>query len=663
MLNLDDRIGSYGWNMRFPQSFLDEIRARISISSVIGRSVQWDKRKTNAGKGDFWACCPFHGEKTPSFHCEDRKGRYHCFGCKESGDIFTYLVQKEGVPFPEAVERLASEAGLQLPQLSPEAEAREERRANLYDVMDLAQEFFVGQLQTSAGAGARGYLSDRGLSGEVQREFGIGFAPNDRHALSKVLSARDISIDQMDEAGLVIRLDDGKPAYDRFRDRIMFPIRDPRGRVIAFGGRAMSRDAPAKYLNSPDTPLFHKGTVLYNMDKARKPAHDAGALIACEGYMDVIALTRAGLPYSVAPLGTALTEDQLALMWKITPEPVLCFDGDDAGLKAAYRALDLALERLTPGSSLKFVLLPEGLDPDDLLNSGGSEAVRQAIEQAEPMASMVWRRAWSRNDRSTPERKARFEADLMQTVNTIADPTVRKYYTDDMRERVAGLLQASGGIGWQKSRGRKFGGARVSAGFRGRWHKEPWEIETPASPQLRALAGRPVHDAATQRRTGLILLTLANHPALAEEMIDDMVSMDLPTSELDSLRRRIIDTCASGANLEKHDLRDHLIQTGMGAILDALDTQARHHDCWFAGTDAADADARTGLKQLVVMNRKLVTLEKELKRAEMRLAEYPTEENLNHLNEVRDQLNSMTGAEATIDGYGEASGRTVNPAG
>jgi len=649
--------------MRFPQSFLDEIRARISISSVIGRSVQWDKRKTNAGKGDFWACCPFHGEKTPSFHCEDRKGRYHCFGCKESGDIFTYLVQKEGVPFPEAVERLASEAGLQLPQLSPEAEAREERRANLYDVMDLAQEFFVAQLQTAAGARARGYLSDRGLSGDVQREFGIGFAPNDRHALSKVLAAGNISVDQMDEAGLVFRPDDGKSGYDRFRDRIMFPIRDPRGRVIAFGGRAMNPDAPAKYLNSPDTPLFHKGTVLYNMDKARKPAHDAGALIACEGYMDVIALTRAGLPYSVAPLGTALTEDQLAMMWKVTPEPVLCFDGDDAGLKAAYRALDLALERLTPGSSLKFVLLPEGLDPDDLLNSGGPEAVRQAIEQAEPMASMVWRRAWSRNDRSTPERKARFEADLMQTVNAIADPTVRKYYTDDMRERVAGLLQAPGGARWQKSRGRKFGGARASAGGRGRWQKEPWEIETPASPQLRALAGRPVHDAATQRRTGLILLTLANHPALAEEMIDDLVSMDVPTSELDSLRRRIIDTCASGADLEKHDLRDHLIQTGMGAILDALDTQARHHDCWFAGTDAADADARTGLKQLVVMNRKLVTLEKELKRAEMRLAEDPTEENLNHLNEVRDQLNSMTGAEATIDGYGEASGRTANPAG
>ncbi len=649
--------------MRFPQSFLDEIRARISISSVIGRSVQWDRRKTNAGKGDYWACCPFHGEKTPSFHCEDRKGRYHCFGCKQSGDIFTYLVEKEGVPFPEAVERLASEAGLQLPQLTPEAEAREERRASLYDVMDMAQEFYCTQLQAAAGANARGYLSDRGLSAEVQREFGIGFAPDDRHALPRVLAENSITPDQMDEAGLIFRPEDGGPSYDRFRDRIMFPIRDPRGRVIAFGGRAMKPDAVAKYLNSPDTPLFHKGSVLYNMDKARKPAHDAGTLIACEGYMDVIAFRRAGLPHAVAPLGTALTEVQLGLMWKLTPEPVLCFDGDDAGLKAAYRALDLALERLTPGSSLKFAILPEGQDPDDLLNSGGSDAVRQTIEQAEPMASMVWRRALSQNDRSTPERKARFEADLRKTVNAIPDPTVRKYYSDDMRERVQTLLQGSRGNGWQKSRGRWTGGRGGARGGRGRWQKEPWEVETPASPQLRALAGRPVHDAATQRRTGLILLTLLNHPVLAEEMIEDIVAMDVPTRELDSLRRRIIDTCASGADLEMHGLRDHLFQTGMGAILDALDTQARHHDCWFAGTEAADADARTGLRQLLVMNRKLVTLEKELKRAEMRLAEDPSEENLNLLNEVRDQLNSMVGAEATIDGYGQASGRTANPVG
>ena len=649
--------------MRFPQSFLDEIRARVSISSVIGRSVQWDKRKTNAGKGDFWACCPFHGEKSASFHCEDRKGRYHCFGCKVSGDIFTYLVEKEGVPFPEAVERLAMEAGLEMPKLSPEAEAREERRASLYDVMQMAQDFFASQLQSAAGAKARGYLSDRGLSAAVQQDFGIGYAPNDRHALTKALSAQNVLSEQMVEAGLVIRPDDGKPSYDRFRDRIMFPIRDPRGRVIAFGGRAMSADAMAKYLNSPDTPLFHKGTVLYNQDKARKAAHDTGQLIACEGYMDVIAFTRAGLPNAVAPLGTALTEDQLGLMWRMVPEPVLCFDGDEAGLKAAWRALDLALERLTPGNSLRFALLPGGQDPDDLLGSGGPEAVRQAIEAAEPMAEMLWRRALSANDRSTPERKARFEADLMQQVNQIADATVREYYRQDMRERLRGLNRTGqgGGAGrpgnWQKYPG-------SAAGGRGRWQqKQPWEMKLPASPQLKALASRPAADLAAERRMGFILLTLVNHPVLAEEMIEDVAALEGLSPTLDSLRRRIIDTVASGADLETSGLRDHLIHTGMGAVIDALDSQARHHDCWFAGADAADKDARTGLKQLLALNRKLVTLEKELRRAELRLAEHPSEENLNLLNEVREQLQSMTGAEASVDGYGEASGRLSNPAG
>jgi DNA primase len=652
--------------MRFPQSFLDEIRARVSISSVIGRSVQWDKRKTNAGRGDYWACCPFHGEKTPSFHCEDNKGRYHCFGCKQSGDIFTYLVEKEGVPFPEAVERLAMEAGLEMPRLSPEAEAREERRSSLYDVMQLAQEYFEDQLQRADGARARGYLSDRGLSAQVQRDFGIGFAPNDRHGLSKFLRSKEIEPDQMVEAGLVIRPDDGKPSYDRFRDRIMFPIRDGRGRVIAFGGRAMSPDALAKYLNSPDTPLFHKGTVLYNMDKARKAAHQAGQLIACEGYMDVIAFTRAGLPHAVAPLGTALTEDQLGLMWRMTAEPILCFDGDDAGLKAAYRALDLALERLTPGNSLRFALLPEGQDPDDLLGAGGADAVKAAIEAAEPMADMVWRRALTTNDRSTPERKARFESDLMRTVDQIGDPMVRDYYRQDMRERVRGLFgTAQGGGGGRRGSWRNAtGGTGVRGRGGGRWpQRAAWEMKLPASPQLKALAARPVTQSAALRRTGFILLTLVNHPAVAEEMVEEIAGLDVESAALDSLRRRIIDTCASGKDLETSGLRDHLIQTGMGAVIDDLDTQARHHDCWFARADAAERDARTGLKQLLALNRKLVTLEKELRRAELRLAEQPSEENLNLLNEVREQLQSMTGAEASVDGYGEASGRASNQAG
>jgi DNA primase len=258
--------------MKFSPTFLDEIRARVAISSVVGRRVAWDRRKSNPGRGDLWGCCPFHNEKTPSFHVEDRKGRYHCFGCKASGDIFTFLVEKDGLSFPEAVERLAAEAGLPMPASTPEDEAREKQRASLYDVMEMATAFFEAELQAARGARARGYLSDRGLPGAVQREFRIGYAPDDKSALRSHLAAKNVTLEQMVDAGLVITGDDIPVGYDRFRDRIIFPIRDGRGRVVAFGGRALSKDALAKYLNSPETPLFQKGRMLYNMDKARGPS-------------------------------------------------------------------------------------------------------------------------------------------------------------------------------------------------------------------------------------------------------------------------------------------------------------------------------------------------------------------------------------------------------
>ena len=312
--------------MRVPPSFLDDIRGRLPISSVVGRKVAWDRRKTNAGKGDYWACCPFHGEKSPSFHVDDRKGRYHCFGCKASGDIFTFLVEKEGLSFPEAIERLAGEAGLAMPQVSEADVQREEQRASLYDIMEIATKFFETELQAAGGSQARGYLADRQLSVPIQKEFRLGFAPDSRSALRSHLAAKNVTVEQMAEAGLVVTGDDIPVAFDKFRDRVMFPIRDPRGRVIAFGGRALSKDVAAKYLNSPETPLFHKGSVLYNLDKARSAAHERGAIIAVEGYVDVIAMHRAGLPHAVAPLGTALTEEQLNLLWKQAPEPVLCFE-------------------------------------------------------------------------------------------------------------------------------------------------------------------------------------------------------------------------------------------------------------------------------------------------------------------------------------------------
>jgi DNA primase len=641
--------------MRFPPTFLDDIRARVSLSSVIGRRVAWDRRKSNPGKGDYWACCPFHNEKSPSFHADDRKGRYHCFGCKASGDIFTFLVEKEGVAFPEAVERLAQEAGLPMPRLSEADQEREEKRASLYDVMEISTKFFEAELHTARGAKARGYLSDRHLTPSIQKEFRLGYAPDDRSALRNHLAAAGIAVEQMVEAGLLVSGEGVASPYDRFRDRVMFPIRDPRGRVIAFGGRALKPDVPAKYLNSPETPLFHKGAVLYNHDKARQPAHEKGTIIAVEGYVDVIAMHRAGLTHAVAPLGTALTAEQLALLWRAAPEPILCFDGDGAGLKAAYRALDLALPLLSPGHSLRFVFLPEGKDPDDLLNTEGPDALQEAVAAAEPMADVVWRRALAENDRATPERKAQFERDLRALINQIADDGVRRHYLEDLKQRFDALWQRTGTPRGPRPAGRGGGFVRLKPG------QKAWEVPQPASPQLRVLATKSGNSSGAERRERLILLTFVNHPALVHEFLDSFSALDLTARDLDSLRTQIIDSAASEESLEPARLRDHLLQRGFGPVLDRLEAQARHLNEWFLGPGAAQDDARTGLRQMIALHHKTVTLDRELRAAEAAFANDPTEENLNALVAVRDQFLSAAGSEALIEGFGAASGRPVDP--
>ncbi|MGA7269304.1 MAG: DNA primase [Aestuariivirga sp.] len=643
--------------MRFPPSFLDDIRSRVAISSVVGRKVQWDRRKTNAGKGDYWACCPFHGEKSPSFHVEDKKGRYHCFGCKASGDIFTFLVEKEGLSFPEAVERLAMEAGLAMPKVTEADVKREEERASLYDIMEIAAKFFEAELQSARGARARGYLSDRQLSPAVQKEFRLGYSPDDRQALRGHLAGKGIAVEQMAEAGLVI-IGDDTSAYDRFRDRVMFPIRDPRGKVIAFGGRALAKDVPAKYLNSPETPLFHKGKVLYNLDKARGPAHETGAIIAVEGYVDVIAMHRAGLAMAVAPLGTALTEDQLALLWRMAPEPTLCFDGDAAGLKAAYRALDLALPFLKPGHSLKFALLPEGQDPDDLLKAEGPDAVKAVVEAAQPLSEVLWQRALAENDRATPERKAQFERDLRNLINQIGDEVVKKHYLADVQERLRGLFGQKAKGDWRVAyRGQRT--ARHSPfATRHSPNVRPWDIPQPPSPQLRALNASAT--SGSERRERMILLAVINHPELLHECLDEVSTLEFTSRELDSLRSRIIDSAALGESLDGAGLKRHLSSAGLGPLLDRLETQAKRLNEWFLGSGAAQDDARTGLRQMIALHRKTITLERELKAAEAAFAHDPTEENFNALNAVREQLSSHAGSEAQIAGFGAASGRAAD---
>lgn len=459
--------------MRYPPSLLEEIRARLPVSAVVGKRV----RLIKAGR-EWKGLSPFNAEKTPSFYVNDQKGFYHCFSSGKHGDIFSFLIETEGMPFPEAVERLAAEAGVPLPVSTPEATREEARRNDLYEVVELAAAFFEATLVSNAGREARAYLERRGMGLKTQQTFRLGYAPGDRFALRDHLMQKGISHEAMIEAGLLITHEDTAVPYDRFRDRVMFPIHDQRGKVIAFGGRAMRTDAPAKYLNSSETPLFHKGRVLYNLHNARKAASDKSEVIAVEGYVDVIAMTMAGFAQTVAPLGTALTGDQVTLLWRMADEPILCFDGDAAGQRAAYRAIDTALPLLAPGKSIRFALLPEGQDPDDLFRAGGTEAIATVLQQARPLAEMLWAREVEHGPLDTPERRAALERRLKDAVGQIADETIRRHYGADIMNRLRGLLPAQGvarSENWaQQSSRSKSGGDwksnndwRANAGVRG----------------------------------------------------------------------------------------------------------------------------------------------------------------------------------------------------
>ncbi|MCC8964599.1 DNA primase, partial [Bradyrhizobium sp. Pear76] len=428
--------------MRFTPEFLDELRARLPVSEVVGRRVKLKK----AGR-EWKGLSPFQQEKTPSFFVNDQKQAWFDFSSGLNGNIFDFLMKTEGVTFPEAVERLAAMAGVSLPAVTPDAARHEQHRRTLHDVMELATKFFAETLASRNGAKARGYLADRSISPATQLQFRMGYAPPDRFALKEHLGASGISTEDMVEAGLLVSGEDKPVPFDRFRDRVMFPITDARGRVIAFGGRALEKDVPAKYLNSPETPLFHKGDNLYNLFTARQAAHDGAQLIVVEGYVDVIAMVTSGFPGAVAPLGTALTENQLAMLWKMVDEPILCFDGDRAGQKAAYRAADIALPQLKPGKSLRIALLPEGQDPDDLARSGGRGAIEDVIGAARPLAEMIWSREIEGGNFDTPERRAALEARIGELTGGIRDEVVRRYYRQDLQERLQRNFAPEGGRG------------------------------------------------------------------------------------------------------------------------------------------------------------------------------------------------------------------------
>ncbi len=426
--------------MDLTPQFLDELRARTSLEGIVGRHVVWDARKSNRARGDLWAPCPFHHEKTPSFHIEEAKGRYYCFGCQAKGDAITFLREVEGLEFLDAVRQLADAAGMDLPQRTPGAKRAQDRRERLAEVVEAGIAHARMMLAGRAGAPARDYLRGRGLSQADLDRFEIGYLPAARTGMLDALAAKGMDAALAVDSGLCAAPEDGGAPYDRFRDRIVFPIRDGRGRAVSLGGRAMSPDARAKYLNGPQTELFDKGRTLYNHRAARAAVGKGAPLILAEGYMDVIALARAGMDGAVAPLGTAVTDTQLAMLWKMAEEPIVALDGDGAGLRSAMRLIDLALPLLAPGRSLRFALLPPGKDPDDLLREGGAPAIAAAIGAAVPLIDLLWRRETEGVDLAVPERRAAFDARMRGLLRAIPDKSVRGHYADAIFERRRALF-------------------------------------------------------------------------------------------------------------------------------------------------------------------------------------------------------------------------------
>lgn len=536
--------------MRFPESFLTELKSRVRLSDVVGRKVKLRKQ----GR-DFVGLSPFSNEKTPSFHVHDDRGFYKCFSTQKAGDAITFLMETERLTFAEAVSRLAESVGLPLPSDDPAEQARYARRASLQDWVERACQFFEDQLRGPQGGAARAYLESRGFRKDAWDRHRLGFAPDAWRALSDHLTKQGASLDELVEAGLLVRPDEdadgaerskSRTPWDRFRNRVIFPIADPSGRIIAFGARTLDPDGKPKYLNSSDSVLFHKGRTLYRYKAARealaglKEGPLSRGLIVTEGYVDAIALAEAGIATAVAPLGTALTEEQLDLIWRAGPEPILCFDGDRAGQGAASRALDRALPMISAGRTLYFVLLEDGADPDDVLRKDGPLKMRSLLERAKPLVDVLWERELQREPLDTPERRAALEARLDAAVATIKDAAVRKAYQREVRDRIYWRFRSGGGP--QK-------GARQTSA-------DPAK-QRGAHPRVRGLA---------------LLLRAIDSPGIFEQAREALCQASFADPEVAAIRDAAFDALDAAEILDRAVVASHLRALGRKRALELLDS-------------------------------------------------------------------------------------------
>jgi DNA primase len=600
--------------MRYGEGLLEEIRRRTDLVQLVGRRVKLVRK----GRV-MWGCCPFHAEKSPSFKVENERRTYKCFGCGKGGDAFRWLIEAEGLSFPEAVQKLAAEAGVELPAWSPEDEAREQKRKSLYDIVELACGFYESQLREEGGRAARDYLKTRGLDGAAAKQFRLGYAPPAEghqrcQALIEFLKSKNVTQDDMIAAGLARASEDGRPMRDFFFDRLMFPIADFRGRIIAFGGRGLTPDAKPKYINSGESTLFSKGFNLYNFHTARAAAIKAGTVILAEGYMDVIALVRAGFVHAVAPLGTALTTDQLELLWRTAPEPILAFDGDAAGLKAAHRAAHLALPHLKAGYSLRFAFLPAGEDPDTMIAKSGAMAMGKILDVALPLSEMLWRAETDGHDFSTPERRAGLERSLAAIVAEITDGKIADYYRRDFEQKVFDAFKTRKPRTQDARRGRLSGPPRPAYAT--------GQVSAALKQSALARAAHQGHprEAALKVKETEIATLLMVRPALAMAHGELLAGLPFRDPSLDRLRRELLNLAASGSSLEKPQVLTHFVRLGMAELLTRLGASEGARD------PEAGAEAEARFLRAASNLREMAEWEPERARAFERLGSEASEE-------------------------------------
>ncbi len=607
--------------MRFDDRFLDEIKSRLRLSDVIGKTVKLRRQ----GR-EFVGLSPFNKEKSPSFFVNDDKGFFHDFSSGKHGDLIAFLQETERLSFVEAVERLAGEAGLALPEPDPASEARSRERQGLADWVELAAKWFEAELSRPIGKAARDYLIGRGLPAEQWPRFRLGFAPSSRTALKDYLVSKGALPGELVAAGLLIAPEDGGAPYDRFRDRIIFPIADGRGHVISFGGRAMDASARAKYLNGPDSDLFDKGRVLYGLFEARRLLHaggDGAALVVVEGYMDVIACQRAGVA-AVAAMGTSLTEHQMEALWRLHPEPTLCLDGDAAGVRAASRAIDRALPHLSPGRSFRFAVLTGGKDPDDILRDQSEAELRRQLGVTTPFVEALFARERDLTPLETPEQRAGLRQRLRAAAKTIADGDLAAAYRDDLNRRLDALFVRP-----------------ASAPAPGFQPRQPWRRGAPPPPQP---AG-PLAKAAAKRlaaRLDPIPSALARYaiadPHVVDDHLEDLQDAGFGDPALLDLAREIIRARLSLDLLDTETLQRHLADCGFSALLTDIDRAATHAGAPFIKSDVTLAVARSQWSRAFGAFNQLAALENALRAAKLDLEASGRSPALSALKRERDSL-------------------------